>query len=468
MNTRRSILCLMSLLLCAGGCALHSVPDREGPPVPMPAAFSGSGDADASGPWWEEFNDPALDKLVEQALKSNLDLRRAWARLRQANALARQAGSAHYPAIDVEAGVSRSRTEVAGATARANLFSTGVAASYEVDLWGRVRSVTRAAELDAEASRDDLETAAISVAGAVGDVWYSLVEQRQQLKVLREQIEAGKTLLELVEHRFAQGQASALDVYQQRTQLANTRGQVHPVEARLAVLKHELAVLLGRMPTDEVAPELGRLPALPPLPKTGLPVTLLHRRPDVQAAAARLAAADHSVAAAVADRLPAVRLTGGAGYSSNSLHKLSVRPAWSMGSSLLLPIFDAGRRVAEVSRTKAQVDEALVAYTSVVLTAVREVEDALIQESKQREFLTSIQRQVKLADATLRQAKLRYANGLSDYLPVLAAVQALQRLQRAEVTARRLMISFRIQLYRALGGSWPQELAPAGAAGGGE
>jgi len=467
MNTRRVILCLVPLLLCAGGCMLHRAPDRSDPPVALPAAFSGSGDADASGRWWKEFNDPALDKLVEQALTGNLDLRGAWARLRQANALARQAGSALYPEVGIEAGVSRSRTESAGPTVRANLFSSGVAASYEVDLWGRVRSSTRAAELDAQAGRDDLETAAISVAGTVGDVWYSLVEQRRQRDVLHEQIEASKTLLELVEHRFAQGQASALDVYQQRTQLANTRGQVHPVEARLAVLKHELAVLLGRSPTDRVAPEMGRLPKLPPLPETGLPITLLHRRPDVRAAAARLAAADHRVAAAVADRLPAVRLTGGAGYSSNSFHKLPVRPTWSIGSSLLMPIFDAGRRVAEVSRTKAQVDEALAAYTSSVLTAVREVEDALIQELKQREHLVSIQLQVTLAEAPLRQAKLRYANGLSDYLPVLTAVQALQRLQRAEVTARRQMISFRIQLYRALAGSWSKELAPTRGADGG-
>jgi len=468
MNTRRSILCLVLLPLLGSGCTVHPVPNRSGSPVPIPAAFSASGAAEGSGLWWKEFRDPKLDKLVEQALADNLGLRGAWARLRQANALARQAGSALYPEVGVEAGVSRARTEVAGATARANLFSVGVAASYEVDLWGRVRSVTSAAELDAEASRDDLETAAISVAATVGDVWYSLVEQRQRLDVLKEQIKAGKTLLGLVEHRFAQGQASALDVYQQRTQLANTRGLVPPVEARLAVLEHELAVLLGRVPTDLVAPERGRLPELPPLPDAGLPVTLLHRRPDVRAAAVRLAAADHRVAAAVADRLPAVRLTGGAGYASNSFHKLSVRPAWNMGSSLLMPIFDAGRRVAEVSRTKARVDEALAAYANSVLQAVREVEDALIQESKQREFLVSIQLQIKLADATLRQAKLRYANGLSDYLPVLTAVQALQRLQRVEVTARRRMISFRIQLYRALGGSWPQELAPAGAAGGAE
>jgi len=466
MNTRRAILCLISLVLCAGGCALSGAPDRSKPVVALPATFSGSGDATASDRWWRDFDDPALNALVEQALASNLDLRGAWARLRQAAALSRQAGAARYPEVNAEAGASRTRAETAGATARANLFSLGLGASYELDLWGRVRSAARAARLDEQASRSDLQTAAISIAGTVGDVWYSLVEQRRQIRLLNEQIDASKTFLDLVERRFAEGLASALDVYQQRTQLANTRGQVPSAEARLQVLKHELAVLLGRLPTEDTAPKLGELPALPPLPKTGLPASLLHRRPDVRAAAARLAAADHRVAAAVADRLPSVRLTGGAGYSSNKLHKLPFRPTWSIGSSLLMPIFDAGRRVAEVSRTRAQVDEALAAYAQTILVAVREVEDALIQELKQREHLESVRRQAKLAGATLRQAKLRYANGLSDYLPVLTALQALQRLEREEVTARRRMIGFRIQLHRALGGSWPKELAPPSNAAG--
>jgi len=466
MNAPRIITYVLPCLLCAGGCSVYDVPDRSRPPVAIPAAFSASGRASGSARWWKDFGDPALDALVERALADNLDLRVAWARLRQAGALARQAGAGQWPSVDAEAGVSRSRTETAGVTARANLFSAGLAAAYEVDLWRRVRSTRRAAELDVLASRGDLETAAISVAATVGDVWYSLVEQREQRKLLDEQVKTSETLLELVERRFGQGQASALDVYQQRTQLANTRGQVHPVEARLAVLEHQLAVLLGRAPAGEMAPALGKLPGLPPLPKTGLPADLLHRRPDVRAAARRLAAADYQVAAAVADRLPAVRLTGGAGYSSTKFHKLPVRPAWSIGSALLMPVFDAGRRAAEVSRTKAQVDEALAAYERAILAALREVEDALIQELKQRAHLESVERQVKLASATLRQARLRYSHGLSDYLPVLTAVQALQRLERAEVAARRELVSFRIQLYRALGGSWPKELAPAGGADG--
>ncbi len=466
MSASRTIIVLLVLPLLAAGCSVYPVPDRSDPPLVMPAAFSPSGDAAGSDRWWKDFDDPALEKLVETALSGNLELRAAWARLRQAMELARQAGAPLYPTVDAEAGASRARTETFGPTARGNLWTLGLAASYELDLWGRVRAGKRAARLEAEASRDDLETAAISVAGAVGDVWYSLVEQREQRKLLDAQIKSSQQLLELVELRFTKGQSTALDVYQQRTQLARTQGQVPEVEAQLGVLEHQLAVLLARPPTEKVAPELGKLPDPPPPPAAGLPVDLLHRRPDVRAAAARLVAADHAVAAAVADRLPAVRLTGGAGYSTDNFGKLTSRPTWSFGSSLLLPVFDAGRRAAEVSRTKARVDEALANYERTILVAVQEVEDALIQERKQREGLAWIERRIKLASATLEQARLHYTHGLSDYLSVLSAIQALQDFQREQVSARRRLISFRIQLYRALGGSWPSDLTPAGDAEG--
>lgn len=202
------------------------------------------------------------------------------------------------------------------------------------------------------------------------------------------------------------------------------------------------------------------LPELPPLPEAGLPADMLASRPDVRAAQARLAAADYRVAAAVADRLPSLSLTGSAGYSAVRSQDLWNSQAWSMAASALAPVFDAGRRAAEVSRTKAKVDEALALYTQTILTAFREVEDALVQERKQREYVESVREQLDLATSTLREARERYSNGLSDYLPVLAAVQSHHQIERELVSARRQLISFRIQLYRSLGGSWPRDLVP--------
>jgi len=455
----------LALALCSG-CMVHRVPDRSAPPVIVPPAFSQSGDAPAHDRWWRDFDDPVLTALIHQALADNLDLRSAWARLGQSAALARQAGAPLWPELDATGAASRSRTEAAGPVVRTTQYSLSLAASYEIDLWGRVRSQERAAALDFAASREDLEAAAITVAATVGDVWYSLVEQREQRLLLDQQIETSETLLELAELRFSQGLASALDVYQQRQQLATTRGQVPGVESRRRVLEHQLAVLLGRTPMADMVPGPLALPDLPRLPEAGLPADMLARRPDVRAAQARLAAADHRVAAAVAARLPSLSLTGSAGYAAGRSQDLWNSQAWSMAASALAPVFDAGRRAAEVSRTKARVDEALALYTQTILTAFREVEDALVQERKQWEYVASVREQLELATSTLREARERYSNGLSDYLPVLAAVQSHHQVARELISARRQLISFRIQLYRSLGGTWPRGLAPeAGAAG---
>jgi NodT family efflux transporter outer membrane factor (OMF) lipoprotein len=458
----RSAIAIGSLLLAlAAGCTVAHVPERAAPPVAMPKRFSPSGTSRASARWWVDFADPQLNDLVKRALGGNLALRQAWARLRQAAMLARQAKAPLWPTLDAEASASRTRTElVKDMPLHTNSFGLGAVASYEVDLWGRIRSLKRAAAHDAAASADDLEATAIVVAASVGDTWYALVAQREQRKLLEDQVKTSKQLLDLVELRFSNGRASALDVYQQRQQLANTSGQIPAVESQLRTLEHLLATLLGRTPKEGFAPAGAKLPGLPPLPDAGLPAELLQNRPDVCAAAERLAAADDRVAAAIADRLPALRLTGQLGLSSPRVDQLIESQTWRLGGTVLAPIFDAGRRRAEVSRQRAVVEERLAAYAETLLTALREVEDALIREEKQRQTLESVVEQEKLGEQTLNQAKLRYANGQSDYLPVLTAIQALHAVQRRRITARQQLVALRIQLHRALGGTWPRDLKP--------
>jgi NodT family efflux transporter outer membrane factor (OMF) lipoprotein len=303
----------------------------------------------------------------------------------------------------------------------------------------------------------------MTLAAQVAETWFSLLEQQAQAKLLDEQQETGRTFLELTQLRFSQGLASALDVYQQRQQLAATRSEVPLVEAGREVFRHQLAVLIGDPPRALTPPERDTLPPLPPLPPTGLPSDLLTRRPDVRSAHLRLAAADHRVAAAVADRLPALRIGAETGYESrdfDEIENLFDNWIWSLFANITWPVFDGGRRKAEVDRNKAIVKESLGAYGQVMLLALQEVEDALIQERKQAEFLVDLERQVQLARDTLREARMRYANGLSDYLPVLAALESLQTVERSLIVAERQLLSFRLQLYRALGGSWTVELEP--------
>ncbi len=445
-------------------CAPYKANENRPPPVQIPEGFSASGSPKAQEErWWVTFEDPALDGYVEQALEDNLDLAQAWARLEQATALARQAAAGLWPEISLEAGYSRSKSNFSGGS-RLGTFSVTteripltIGAAYEVDVWKRIASLKRGAVLDMEATREDLEAIAMTLAAQVAETWFSLVEQNAQKRLLEEQQETGQTFLELTRLRFSQGLASALDVYQQRQQLAATVAEFPLVESRREVFRNQLAVLVGDPPLALVPPERDTLPALPPLPPAGLPSDLLTRRPDVRSAQLRLAAADHRVAAAVADRLPALRIGGETGYESqdsDEIENLFDNWIWSVFANITWPVIDGGRRKAEVERNKAIVKESLGFFGQVILGALQEVEDALIQERKQAEFLIELEKQVQLARDTLREARMRYANGLSDYLPVLAALESLQTVERSQITAERQLLSYRVQLYRALGGTW--------------
>lgn len=456
----------LALPLCTVSCTVHKVDENVQPPVVVPSEFSDSGGEPTPDRWWETLQDSRLDSLVERALSHNLHLQEAWARLEQAHHLAVKAGADLSPQISVDAGVSRSRTQNtfdAASPLRTkstdSLYSLTFSASYEVDIWKRLRSLQDAATLDVVASRDDFDAVAITLVATIGDTWYSIIEQHAQLKLLQDQIRTSETFLDLVKLRFSKGQASALDVYQQRTQVATVRGQQPPAQSSLEVLEHQLAVLLGQAPLTAVAKPGTRLPDLPPLPQTGLPADLLARRPDVRAAHVRLVAADHQVASAIADRLPALRLSASSAYKATEPSETFNNWIWSIAGNLTQPIFEGGRRAAEVKRTQAVKKERLVAYGKIVLTAFQEVEDALARERQQHKLIANLDEQIRLATATLEQARGRYVNGLSDYLPVLTALQDVQRLEREQLRTRRDLISFRISLYRALGGSWARQLS---------
>jgi NodT family efflux transporter outer membrane factor (OMF) lipoprotein len=345
-------------------------------------------------------------------------------------------------------------------TQQLNQFSVSIGAAYEVDLWRRMANAGDAAALDALAVRDDVESIAITLAAEVAEAWFDLIAQRAQHKLISGQIETNETYLELVRLRFEKGLASALDVFQQRQQLVSTRAQLKLIESVIELHQHRLAVLAGAPPQGFAATTGDTLPPPPAaVPGTGLPADLLERRPDVRAARRRVEAADYRVAAAVADRLPALRLRGSTSLQSSSLADFIASPLWSIIASVTAPLLDGGRRAAEVERNRAVVEERLMGYGQVMLQAMVEVESALMQERQQLAYITDLEEAVELADATLREAQARYRQGLIDYLPVLAALQGLQRAELSLLLARRQLLSYRIQLCRALGGGWTQELA---------
>ena len=336
-------------------------------------------------------------------------------------------------------------------------FLLGLTTSYEVDIWGRVRSQHKAALLDLEASREDVYAAMLSLSASVVLQWLDVVAYQQELALVQGQLALNRTTLELMELRYRKGMAIALDVYQQRQIVARTESFLPSLESGMQTARHELAVFLGRHPRSDLEIRTEALPPLGPLPEAGLPVDLLAKRPDVRAAGLQLRAADWQVSAARADRLPALRLTASASYGAEEWELLFDNWMASLGGSITGPVFDAGRRKAEVKRARAVVDERLAAYKESVLQAVKEVENALFQETKQAEYLAALQRQLDAARGSHEQALERYRKGLNDYLPVLSALSELQVLERSLVQARFSQVGYRVQLCRALGSSWMKE-----------
>jgi outer membrane protein TolC len=256
-----------------------------------------------------------------------------------------------------------------------------------------------------------------------------------------------------VEARFRIGQAGASDIYRQRQLLAQTEGELAQASSRLDTLKHQLAILLGLYPGSRSLPAGAQLPMLGPLPAIGVPAELLQRRPDLQAARLRIAAADARAAAAVAARYPRIDLSAALSTSSSG-GELFSRWLGNLVAQLTAPLFDGGQRSAEAQRTRAAVLEALNEYRQSLLEALGEVEVALVAELGQRRYLASLDTQLRQAAAVQRQERQRYFQGDSDYLSVLDALRSRQALERQQVTAQRQLISDRIQLVRALAGGW--------------
>jgi NodT family efflux transporter outer membrane factor (OMF) lipoprotein len=427
--------------------------------VVLPEKFILSGEAPLADRWWTSFEDAHLNLLVERALRQNFNLRAVWDRLDQAQAVARAAGAPLLPSLEGRAAAARSaqRTDSAATGAktvyRSNL-SFGLYASYEIDLWGRIASRREAAELDLKVTEEQLQAAAITLSAAVAAVWYDLAEQQGHLALLREQLQLNEEMLELVTLRFRQGLTGAADVLQQRQLIETRRGDMVVVEARIALLTNQLAILQGANP-GEAAAKQGSLPAkLPAMPKTGLPASLIERRPDVRAAYYSILAADRRVATALTERFPRISLAATVETAAGNVQDLFSNWLASLAANLLQPLFDAGARRAEVERVRGVAAERLNLYGQTILTALGEVEDALAQEQQQVKYLQSLDRQLDLSRQVIERTRHGYLHGATDFLRVLDHMQRHQGLERQRLTAQRQLIQHRINLYRSLGGGW--------------
>lgn len=468
---------LILFLVLLSSCSPYSIRNFIEPDLVIPDTFHREQDdteaRESTRLFWEAFDNPKLNSMIERALSDNLSLKAAWSRLDQAHAQARIAGSAQYPQINVTPGISRTRLEggrsiqFGGGPQQTVAYETNYLVrnglSFEVDLWRRLANSASASDFRLQARKFDVEGTALVLAGTITELWLQAEEQQGLLNVLKGQVSLSEDLLELTELRFAVGSGSALDVYQQRQQLAATRAEVPIANSVLEQLQNQLAVLVGVAPGDDSIPiPDGALPELPEFPKLIQPIQLLSTRPDVQSVLGNLQGAEYDIAVAVADRFP--RLTLGINYefSTDTTSSLFSREIGSASGELLTPLVDGGRRRAEVERRESITEELLNSFSETYLMALREVEDALSKEKYQKQLIEQVELQYRYAQATLRESQSRYINGLSDYLQVIVAIQDVQRLERRRISEKRSLLVTRAELYRALGGKWTSDLDRSG------
>ncbi len=436
------------LLLAVVGCASRNLPGTF--PSRTPDPFSASGELEVPDRWWTAFDDPALNAQVDQALDGSFTLAAALQRLNASRALVRREASDLWPDIDGVVEIQSGFGPGEDVTSTVLGFDT----AYQVDLWGQIESRVDAERLRAEATDADYHAVALTLSAEVARTWFSLIEAHAQVDLIEEQIEANRTGLEAQDARFRRGRIRLADVLRQEQLVESTLEQAVVVQSRIEVLEHQLAVLLGQLPQTASYEPGAELPPLPPLPETGLPSELLNRRPDVRRDYLAFRAADRDLASAVTAQYPRISLTGSILNVAESPENLFRDWFLSIGGQLIAPLFDGGQRRAEVDRTAAVLFVRFNEYGQTMLNAFREVEDSLARERNQRERLGHLREQGKLAKQASEQLREQYLIGDTDYLSVLTAITAEQRLQRETLSARLELIQIRIALYLALAGDF--------------
>ena len=452
----RRVAATLILAALASGCATHHVAPAMGD-LTLPATFREATTTAprAAGEWWRAFGDPRLDGLEQDALAHNQDLAAASARLKAAESAAVAAGAALKPSLNASGNVSRTSRPGFFGTDTGTSHSMSLAAGYEIDLWRRVRNERDAARGEVEASAADLAALRITTTAQLADLYLLAVEARAQLALLDRTIDSFAESARAVEARYRQGLAPALDLYQARQPLAAARARRPAVVRALAQAEHGVAVVAGRPPEAVVGGARVELPEPPPSPAAGVPVDLLTARPDLAAALARVTAADSRAAAAIAARMPALRLTADLGRSSTAFSAGAITGRfWDIAAALTAPLFDGGRLRAVAEQRKHEREAAAATFRATLLRALQEVEDGLTANRTGELAVARTAEQVAATEATLRAARESYQQGVSDYLPMLTAQQAHLAAESELLTLRRALLSARITLARALGGVW--------------
>lgn len=449
------------LALSLAGCATLALPERGLPELPVPATWSASEPAvepaDLAG-WWQHFDDPVLTGLVTRALAANTTARSAQAALLQARASRDVQAAGLLPSASGSGSAQRSR---AGGGSAANRFQAGLDTSWELDVFGRNRSALDAAEADVQAAQASLADVQVSLAAEVSLAYLELRSQQQRLALARRNLAAQEETQQFAQWRVQAGLATAIDLEQARSAVAQTAAQLATLEAGIAQAAHALAVLCGEAPGTLLA-SLAEVRAVPRVSgglALAIPAETLRQRPDIHQAEARVSAALARVNQADAARYPSFRLGGSVGLSALTLSGLGsgAAVANALLTSVSVPLFDGGAARAQVRVQEAALEQARVAYEATVLAALKEVEDALVALRADRERLAHLERAAEAAANAALLAQNRYASGLVDFQVVLDTQRTLLNTQDSVASTQASVSADHVRLYKALGGGWKDE-----------
>ena len=459
-----------ALAVCLGGCSL--APIYHEPVVEVkgdawkdsPWQPAQPAEALPRGAWWKVYRDPALDGLEAQIEQANPTLASALARYDQARAYLDQLRSGLYPSIDAAAGFTQNRQSddrpLRGAN-QPNVYAAdtvGVGANYELDLWGRVRNQVESGKAATQAGAADVQSVLLALQAQLADNYMRLRGIDEEARLLNDTVEAYARALELTQNRHKGGIASGIDVARADTQLRAVKAQASDIAAQRAVLEHAIASLVGQPAMQFSLAGAGARLDVPVIP-TGIPSTLLQRRPDIAAAERRAAAANANIGVARAAFYPDITLGLSYGFQNTGEAALLSSPYsfWSIGPGMLLNLFDAGLRDARLAQAKAAYEQAGADYRAVVPAAFQQVEDDLALLKYDRDAEEQQNQALKSANTTLTLALNRYREGAVNYLEVVTAQAAALSAQSSALDLHTRQLRTSVDLIRAVGGGWSRD-----------
>jgi NodT family efflux transporter outer membrane factor (OMF) lipoprotein len=455
---------------CLSACMVG--PDYQRPDAPTETAFKEAGpgwtaaepqDLAARGPWWSIYHDPVLDDLEKQIDVSNQTLRESEAAFRQARALVDEADANLFPTVSVTPTATRSGSPSAFGRGRSvsSQYTAEAKASWDLDIWGRIRRTIESDAENAQASAADLAGARLSAQAQLATAYFQLRSTDQLKRLLDDTVDAFSRSLKITQNQYNAGTAAKSDVIQAQTQLQSAQSQAINTGVQRATLEHAIAVLVGK-PPSEVSIALATLTDEIPVTPPGVATRLLERRPDIAGAERRMASANAEIGVAIAAFYPDLSLSGSFGYTSNTIGSLfkASNEIWSGGASLAETVFDAGARSAAVEAARATYDQSVATYRQTVLAAFQQVEDQLAT-------LRVLEQQAAVEEETVKSAKLavqltlnEYKAGTVVYTSVVTAQATALNEEEALLTIHQNRLVASVTLIQSLGGGWNADQLP--------